>query len=479
MREEFEHLDHYELLGVSRNATAEEIKRAYRQQVARYHPDRYGRALPEEQAYASKRTQCINEAYRVLSNLTLRSAYNRETLTDTRQRPAEGIRTPRTEGTWTTPHTQQSMTPRDHQAELYEQARDHLDKGRYMQAAATLRELQKLNPFYRDSAAILAQAEAATRARVKAPEPEPAPQTEKRTPQPQAKPPEPPHHDNSQQKTTRRFGPLPIIGGVGALAVVGLVSVFLLFPRTPSSSASETGATTQPVAMVSTATVAAVVAQPSPTSAPTLSPTPAKPTATATPVPPTVTPTAAYTPEKGQLMKRYTFGDDQGWANAEGSSWSVGAVDGAYQIVAYPGTGNIWSYRTAPGGTSYTLGADVQVEGGAAGVVFHFLDGDHYLAFLINPYRQTYRLEQEVNGERLVILADSSDAIETGGDATNRLVVRMDDDTIQLFINDVLVSDSSIDDTDVEPTNQYGLIAVAGNSAATATFDDLELRTLK
>ena len=33
--------DHYELLGVSRSATAKDIKKAYRAQVAQYHPDKH------------------------------------------------------------------------------------------------------------------------------------------------------------------------------------------------------------------------------------------------------------------------------------------------------------------------------------------------------------------------------------------------------------------------------------------------------
>ncbi|HMQ33459.1 MAG TPA: DnaJ domain-containing protein, partial [Chloroflexaceae bacterium] len=151
--DDFEQLDHYSLLGVGRSATADEIKRAYRQQMARFHPDRYAGAPADEQAYASRRAQLINEAYAVLSDFAARTAYNRtlaagpQAAARPAQRPPPAAPTP----------------PRDHLAELYEQARAHLAAGRAVQAAATLREIQQLNPFYKDSAALLAEAEAAAR----------------------------------------------------------------------------------------------------------------------------------------------------------------------------------------------------------------------------------------------------------------------------------------------------------------------------
>src|SRR5262249_2453161 len=132
---DFEHLDYYELLGVSRSASQEEIKRAYRQEISKYHPDRFANATPEAREYASRRSQHITEAYSVLSDFTTRSAYNRGQLAAPR-RSAPARRPPT------------SATPRDHQAELYEQAQAHLAAGRAMQAIAVLRQLQQLNPFY-------------------------------------------------------------------------------------------------------------------------------------------------------------------------------------------------------------------------------------------------------------------------------------------------------------------------------------------
>ncbi|RLF37676.1 MAG: hypothetical protein DRN00_05275, partial [Thermoplasmata archaeon] len=51
--------DYYEILGVSRNATKEEIKRAYRRLALKYHPDR--NKSPE----AEEKFKEISEAYAV------------------------------------------------------------------------------------------------------------------------------------------------------------------------------------------------------------------------------------------------------------------------------------------------------------------------------------------------------------------------------------------------------------------------------
>ncbi|TSC92028.1 MAG: Chaperone protein DnaJ [Parcubacteria group bacterium Licking1014_17] len=60
--------DYYQILGVSRNATAEEIKKAYRALAHKYHPDKQGGD--------EKKFKEINEAYQVLSNPSKKSQFD-------------------------------------------------------------------------------------------------------------------------------------------------------------------------------------------------------------------------------------------------------------------------------------------------------------------------------------------------------------------------------------------------------------------
>lgn len=65
--------DYYEILGVDKNASPEDIKKAYRRAALKYHPDR---VPPEEKKEAEEKFKEISEAYEVLSDSNKRATYN-------------------------------------------------------------------------------------------------------------------------------------------------------------------------------------------------------------------------------------------------------------------------------------------------------------------------------------------------------------------------------------------------------------------
>jgi len=64
--------DYYAILGITRWATDDEIKRAYKQQALKYHPDKN-----RDDVDAEKKFTDISEAYEILSDPTKRSLYDR------------------------------------------------------------------------------------------------------------------------------------------------------------------------------------------------------------------------------------------------------------------------------------------------------------------------------------------------------------------------------------------------------------------
>jgi curved DNA-binding protein len=65
--------DYYEVLGLKRDASAEDIKRAYRKLALKWHPDRHQNG---EQSQAEDRFKRISEAYEVLSDPEKRKRYD-------------------------------------------------------------------------------------------------------------------------------------------------------------------------------------------------------------------------------------------------------------------------------------------------------------------------------------------------------------------------------------------------------------------
>src|SRR5208337_215049 len=64
--------DYYEVLGVSRDVSEQELKSAYRKQALKFHPDRN----PGDHVAEEKFKQA-SEAYQVLSDADKRAAYDR------------------------------------------------------------------------------------------------------------------------------------------------------------------------------------------------------------------------------------------------------------------------------------------------------------------------------------------------------------------------------------------------------------------
>lgn len=63
--------DYYEVLGVDKNATEDELKRAYRKLARKYHPD-----VNKDDPQAEEKFKEINEAYSVLSDSKTRAQYD-------------------------------------------------------------------------------------------------------------------------------------------------------------------------------------------------------------------------------------------------------------------------------------------------------------------------------------------------------------------------------------------------------------------
>jgi hypothetical protein len=451
---DFENLDHYELLGIPRSASIDDIKRAYRREISKYHPDRFINATAEEHAYASQRSQRLTEAYRVLSDFAERSAYNRG-----QSSAAAGSRAARPAPAPT--------QPRDHQAELYEQAQRHIAEDRLLQAIGVLRQLQQINPFYRDSAEQLATAEAQL---------------------------------NRRQKKTDRGVQRPLLVAGGMLGGIGL-AVLAAWAIGMRGATANRGApaTSAPAAILATelptrppeptfsaltpisAPTAAPADVPAATAAPTAAPTsaaPEPPTAVPSPTPfdfPTVTPVPAAAGEGGELLGADTFAQG-GWANMRGTGWQVGYLSQRYRVSANRGIGTIWSYRTGAA-KDVSIGVDMQVAQGEGGLLLRFQDASNYVSVSLNPTQTSFRVEQHAGGGTNVIAGGQSEAIQAGADAVNRLVVRLRGSNLEVLVNGQSLA--SADAPGAPDSARYGLLVITDESASEAFFDNLEIRRLE
>jgi len=67
--------DYYEILGLTKTATASEIKSAYKKMALKWHPDRNGKTEADKKA-AEEKFKEINEAYQILSDTKKKQTYD-------------------------------------------------------------------------------------------------------------------------------------------------------------------------------------------------------------------------------------------------------------------------------------------------------------------------------------------------------------------------------------------------------------------
>lgn len=68
--------DYYKILGISKDANQNEIKKAYRKQAMKHHPDRHSAGTEEDKIEAEKKFKDVNESFSVLSDETKKSRYD-------------------------------------------------------------------------------------------------------------------------------------------------------------------------------------------------------------------------------------------------------------------------------------------------------------------------------------------------------------------------------------------------------------------
>lgn len=89
-------MNYYEILGVDRNVTAKELKRAYKSLAHKWHPD----LNPDNVAEAERKMAEINVAYSVLSDEVARMDYDKkldaESARSTRQKKSSAGAAPKT-----------------------------------------------------------------------------------------------------------------------------------------------------------------------------------------------------------------------------------------------------------------------------------------------------------------------------------------------------------------------------------------------
>lgn len=412
---DFDQFDHYQILNVGRGASLNEIKKAFRQEIASYHPDRYVRANEAERDYARARSQRINEAFRVLRDSKLRENY------DNTMQPGRITGRYQRTGRHGEPIPTTPLNPRDHQAELYNTAVEHIEAGRLLQAVAVLRRLQQINPFYKDVATLLASTELSINAR----------------------------QMTLPMESIRRSSWLTV--SVVAL-VVALIGVGWLL----SDRLEITGSNLAP-----TLTITPVIEN---TATPVITRTP-RATYTPTPSLPTATPDPNV------------FIDDNfstaNWAEATGPTWRTSYDGKRYRISAQQFGDAAWSYRPLPQSDVQII-ADVQIAQGKAGIVVRYRDDTDFTAVLLAPASQEFIIVQRQGDSFVELARGTHPSIQTNSDVDNLMDIKVIGNELTLSVNGSLVTGLEV--TTMAESARFGMIAVPDSKDSDAYFSRFTAR---
>lgn len=83
--------DLYEILGLSRDASESDIKKAYKKLAVKYHPDRQGGKSDTEKKAAEEKFKEVSLAYSILSNPEKKQRYDQFGITDDQQQMSGGF----------------------------------------------------------------------------------------------------------------------------------------------------------------------------------------------------------------------------------------------------------------------------------------------------------------------------------------------------------------------------------------------------
>jgi curved DNA-binding protein CbpA len=111
----------YEILGIKSDAKADEISKAYRKLVLKFHPDRF--SDPLEKKKMEETLKEITEAYNTLSNWKLRQEYDKTLETRSVEK-----------------------TPEEKSRDLFPQALDYYKNGEFKSAESLFSYLSRLTP---------------------------------------------------------------------------------------------------------------------------------------------------------------------------------------------------------------------------------------------------------------------------------------------------------------------------------------------